>query len=227
MDEEEDAMDEEEMARCAMGALVAGAEAWLDGRRATPTVGALHALPWVSWCHGAAGGDAGQHFTVEYVAGAPCDRVPGPEQLVGYGVTWDATAAFREWRANLADGVRCAEAEGAHSSSGPALGEALRAWLSALDDAETALVQEGEREAVQRGLLRCRVAQWLCVRLPPTVAECTRVVCRWHGGAAEISQYINERVSASIFSTEGAMFLRPQVDPFAMTERRLRLPCGA
>ncbi|KAF8280303.1 hypothetical protein TcBrA4_0096720 [Trypanosoma cruzi] len=107
--EEEDVADQEEMARRAMEELVATTEKWLLSREATTGVAALHVLPWVSWHlneeEASTDGSTQHCFIVEYAAAGPGDGQP---QLCANesSVTGEVSGVFRDWRANLTDGLQ-------------------------------------------------------------------------------------------------------------------------
>ncbi|PWU95062.1 putative serine/threonine protein kinase [Trypanosoma cruzi] len=223
--EEEDVADQEEMARRAMEELVATTEKWLLSREATTGVAALHVLPWVSWHlnEEEAGTDGStQHcFIVEYAAAGPGDGQPQPCANES-SVTGEVSSVFRDWRANLTDGLQrlcCDDAtapdetthDGASNAprGGLRLEEKLEAMLDALEAVESELMERQKRNEAHQGLLQDHVVHWLSVRAAPSVERCMETLQGVCGGGDVSSQQIHEWILTTVFTSEGAMALMP------------------
>ncbi|RNF00022.1 putative serine/threonine protein kinase [Trypanosoma rangeli] len=227
--EDEDVADEEEMARRAMEVLVAATETWLRHREAITGVVALHVLPWVSWHLGSeaggTGGDAPRCFTVEYIAAGP--REDRSESAVcKNSVTGDLAAVFRDWRANVTNGLQqlscgvdatAVAAEDVRRDQAspvqrgiPALEQSFEAVLGALEVSESELIGRQKRNEAHHGLLQGHVVPWLSTRPAPSVERCVDTLRGVRDGAGTLSQQIQEWILTTIFTTEGAMALMPR-----------------
>lgn len=234
IEDDEDILDEEEAAHCAMEMLVSAVNTWLEDRldgetdTATACGNTLSPLPWVSWSHNYFAGAGERCFIVEYVSAVPLAiPSPAPPNRITT-ITGDVHTVFMHWRANLVDAHRRSQHGDATTTDcedvpydnhigdvGPSttkLEGCMDKWLEALDDAEFRLLHKEEEEikecAQHWAIPPNRITRWLCVSPVPSPCECAQFMRETLDDGAEIRARVNKLVSDICFRTEGALILQ-------------------